>query len=126
MSESDVAATYRLVHPKEGCVVVELLGEHDLDARDEREKLLRDLITTHDVVVLDVTETAFIDSSVIYNLVVADRLARADQKSFRLQMGTAPIVRKVLEISHVLDSLIWACTRDEVLGDQVRRGGLDR
>jgi anti-anti-sigma factor len=127
MSRDDaLSATYRLVHPKTGYVVVELLGEHDLDGRDHRTDLLRDLIATHDVVVVDVTEADFIDSSVLTNLVMADRFARQEGKSFRVQVGTSPIVRKALDISHVLDGLKWAHTREDVLADDVRVGGPDR
>src|SRR5690242_872794 len=107
MGEENASGPYRLVHPKTGCVVVELLGEHDFDRRDQRNALLHDLIENHDLVVVDVTEAEFIDSSVLANLVVADRAARQQGKSFRLQAGTAPIVRKALEVSGVLDQLEW-------------------
>jgi anti-anti-sigma factor len=99
--------------------VVELLGEHDLDGREELFELLYRLIDANELVVVDVTETQFIDSSVVFNLVRADRLAREQGSSFRLQVGTAPEVKKMLEITHLLDALAWAPTRDEALAGHV-------
>ena len=112
---TDLAETYRIVHPEAGVAVVELLGEHDLDGRDELTDLLFHLVAENSLVVVDVSSAEFIDSSVLFNLVRADRLAREQGTSFRLQVGTAPIVRRVLELSNVLDALDWADCREEAL-----------
>jgi anti-anti-sigma regulatory factor len=55
--------------------------------------------------VVDVGDADFIDSSFLRNLLVADRHAREQGKVFRLQMGTAPIVRRALEASGILQRL---------------------
>ena len=109
--------TIRVVRPRPGAVVVELLGEYDLGTRDELRALLVDLVVSHDLVVADLSETTYLDSSGMWTLVEADRFARELGKRFRLQVGTAPIVKKALEYSHLLDRLAWAPTRDEVLRD---------
>src|SRR6476620_2811456 len=114
---------YRLAYPRQGCAVLELLGEHDIGGRDTQDGLLVNLLTTHDVVVVDVTETEFIDSSVIATFVRADRLARETESSFRVQVGTVPIVRSALQIAQVLEALVWAESRDAVLASDLARGG---
>jgi len=79
------------------------------------ERLLHEALPLNDVGVVDVGGTDFIDSSLVRNLLVADRRAREQGKVFRLQMGTAPIIRRVLELSGVVETLSIAHTRDEAL-----------
>ena len=104
-----------LVESRRGAVVVELLGEHDLATADSLLDTLNSLLDTHDVVVADLSEALFVDSSTLGALVRANRKARAVGKQFRLQLGTEPIVRRVLEISGLLQVLDWYPTRDEAL-----------
>ncbi len=100
------------VRPREKVVVLEFCGEHDLTTKAELGQLLARLIGENDHVVVDVTEARFIDSSFINNLLVADKLASQGDTTFRLQMGTAPIVRRALEISGILDRLSVAYNRE--------------
>jgi len=102
--------------PRDGTVVVEFTGEHDLLTRRAVRDLLESLIEVNDSVVADVSEAQFIDSSFVQTLLVADRKARTEGKRFVLQMGTTPIVRRAIEISHVLVNLDHASTREEALG----------
>ena len=96
--------------PRIGVAVVQLRGEHDIATRIEVRQLFTSLVETNDLVVVDVTNAAFIDSSFLHNLVLADRLARSRGARLRLQLGTASIVRRALEVSGLLESL--ECTRD--------------
>ena len=57
----------------------------------------------------------FIDSSTLGVLVGASRTAHEAGKTFRLQLGTEPIVRRILEISGLLDRLESASTREQAL-----------
>ena len=66
-------------------------------------------------VVIDVSRARFIDSSFVNNVLKADRLARHQAKVLRLQIGTTPIVRRVLEISGIVDKLDCVDARDEAL-----------
>jgi anti-anti-sigma factor len=102
-------------HPQPGVAVVECAGEHDMTTKDETAVLLSALIAENDLVIVDVSDARFIDSSFVNNLLRADRLARDRGSRFRLQVATAPIVRRVLEISGILDKLDIATTRDEAL-----------
>jgi anti-sigma B factor antagonist len=107
--------------PRPGAAVVALKGEHDRDAKDEAEHLLSQLVDEQDLVVVDVSEATFIDSSFLHNLVLADKRARLSGSQFRLQMGTAPIVRAALEISGLLQTLSVASTREEALAERSDR-----
>jgi anti-anti-sigma factor len=101
--------------PGHGVAVVELKGEHDFATRTEMTTLLGQAVANNDLVVVDVSDALFIDSSFLHNLVKAHRAADARGSSFVLQMGTAHIVRRALEISGLLERLDVAHTRAEAL-----------
>jgi anti-anti-sigma factor len=77
---------------------VVLKGEYDPASRDFLRDTLSSLLETHPVVVTDLSRVLFLGSSVLGELVRADRAARGGGKHFRLQLGTDPIVARVLEI----------------------------
>jgi anti-sigma B factor antagonist len=104
-----------LLQPRSGAVVVVLQGEHDLANADRLHHTLSSLLDTHRVVVVDVSRALFIDSSTLAVLMRAGRKARDAGKQFRLQLGTEPIVKRVLEISGLLEELEWYPTRDEAI-----------
>jgi anti-anti-sigma factor len=105
----------QVLHPRPGAVVVEVLGEHDLATKTETWELLSSLVDANELVVVDVTEAQFIDSSFINNLINADSAARARGSQFTLQLGTARIVRSAFEHSGILMVLDHASTREEAL-----------
>ena len=85
--------------PRPGAAVVECRGEHDLSTRGEFAALLKRLLADSDLVVVDVSEAKFIDSSFINNLFIANGFARSYDAQFRLQHATSPFVHTVLEIT---------------------------
>ena len=103
-----------VLQPRSGTVVVEFTGEHDLLTRRVVRDLFASLIEVSDLVVADISEAQFIDSSFVQTLLIADQKARAEGKRFP-SMGTAPIVRRAIEMSHVLVNLEHANTREEAL-----------
>jgi len=107
-----------VTYPRPGAAVFALKGEYDLTAKAEAEHLLSRLVDESDLVVVDVSEATFIDSSFLHNLVLADKRAQRRGSQFRLQMGTAPIVRAALEISGLLQTLAVASTREEALAQR--------
>ena len=113
--QPDVPCEIRVVEYPDGVAVVECMGEHDLATRDELASLLKDLLAHHELVVVDVSETAFIDSSFVNNLFIANGFASRAGKRFRLQHSTAPIVHAVLEISGLLEKLDCATNREEAV-----------
>jgi len=104
-----------VTRPRESVVVLALRGSHDCSTEHELEALLDDAISSSELVVVDVTDAEFVDSSILHNLVKAHRNAPVRGSRFVLQMGTAPIVRRVLEISGLLEELECASTREEAL-----------
>lgn len=107
----DVEVTY----PGDGIAVVALHGDHDTATKTEMAALLSREVASNNLVAVDVSEALFIDSSFLHNLVLADRAATKRGSNFVLQMGTAPVVRRALEISGLLDRLDVAHTRDEAV-----------
>jgi anti-anti-sigma factor len=101
--------------PRPGAAVVECRGEHDLTIGDQLDALLTELVTDNDLVVIDVSEAQFIDSTFLHLLLKSDRLARQRGSTVRLQHSTGPIVAGVLEISGVIDRLDSVTTREEAL-----------
>lgn len=99
----------------QGRVVVELTAEHDLVTKDALHDLLTTLVEQNTLVVIDLTGAEFIDSSVIYNLAQADRLARARGSSVRVQLGPEGIARRALEITGMVEQLNCVVDRGEAL-----------
>ncbi len=111
-----VPPDHRVVRPRADAVVVEILGEHDLASRDTIQRLFLELVADNELVVVDVSEAAFVDSTFINALVKARKFAEEKGSQLRVQLGTAPIVRKVFELSDLLDYLECANDREEALG----------
>jgi anti-anti-sigma factor len=110
-----VIEAVEITYPRARTCVVALHGEHDRGTSERMEELFRRIVAANDLVVVDVGDADFIDSSFLRNLLVADRDATEQQKLFRLQMGTAPIVRRALEVSGVLERLAVVYNREDAL-----------
>lgn len=97
-----------------------LEGEFDLGNApriiEEGERLLAD----DKQVILDLSDATFIDSSVIQALSRVGAEARKNGRVVVLQLGTAAIVERVIEISNIERVLPRASTRPEAL-DTIRR-----
>jgi hypothetical protein len=81
----ELPAGVRVDSPGDGVVVVEFADEHDVTTKEVVRALLAGLIDENDLVVADVTDARFIDSSFIHNVLVADETAKEKGKAFRLQ-----------------------------------------
>lgn len=114
-----------IIRPAASVAVVALHGEYDAVSKVELGELLSDEINDNELVVVDVTDAEFVDSSFLHNLVKADQLAVEHGSRFVLQMGTSHIVRRAIEISGILHRLDWVSSREEALANSVtrRRGG---
>jgi anti-anti-sigma factor len=94
-----------VIHVAPDVAVVALHGEHDAMGQEELSVLLSDEINGNGLVVVDVSDADFIDSSVLHNLVRADRLARDHGSRMVLQVGTARAVRSAMNVSGAFSSL---------------------
>jgi anti-anti-sigma factor len=108
--------------PRRGTAVVVLQGEHDLATKDHLHATFASLLETNDIVVADVSEVSFIDSSTLGVLAWVHRTAGNSGKEFRLQVGTEPIVKRILEISGLLKVFNSYPTRDEAVdGGEIKQ-----
>ena len=105
-------------HPSLGTAVITFRGEHDLIARDELRAMFDFLVEQNTLVVADFSEAEFVDSTTLHALLDADMAARMKGRTFRLQLGTAAIVRAAFELSGVLNRLDHTHSREEALGDE--------
>jgi anti-anti-sigma factor len=98
-------ADIRILRPSTGTAVLELHGEYDLVTRGRIDALLTGLVEANDVVVVDLSETSFVDSSFLHNLVQGDRRARARGSRFRVQLAPEAVAYRAFEVSGLLREL---------------------
>jgi anti-sigma B factor antagonist len=116
---AEVLPDVRVLQPRPGAAVVECAGELDITTAPELNSMLEDLAAENDLVVVDLSEAEFIDSSIIQCLARAHRRSREINTQFRLQLATAPIVERALELSGMLEVLGIATTRAEALAPRI-------
>jgi anti-anti-sigma factor len=104
-----------------GVAIVTLRGEHDMAEQELLEKTLRTQTRAGELLIVDLSEADFIDSSVINLLFAADRSAQERGRRVVLQFGTSASVSRVLEVSGLTQELPCASTRDEAI--QLARNG---
>ena len=107
--------TLRLESEADGIVAVCVQGDFDVAnvsaLRDEVDKTL----ASGEDLILDLSEASFIDSSLIHVLFDAARAVRGREQSLVLQLGTAPIVERALEIAGIERVVPRAHDRDEAV-----------
>ena len=101
--------------PLADAAVIEFTGEHDMFEADRIQSLLESLVEENAVVVADFSEAQFVDSSVLRTLFRAHLAAESRGSSFRLQLGTAPVVERAFELSGILSHLPCWESRGEAL-----------
>jgi len=110
-----VPPDYRVVYEGRGTVVVEIVGEHDLASRDTIRDLLVKLVEANSLLVVDLSEATFIDSSFLGVLLIANSHAENVGSRVRLQLGSEQTVQKVLEISGLTKYMDCVHDRDEAV-----------
>lgn len=113
----DLPQDIELEVPDSRVAVVSFTGEHDFAARDGARDLLSRLIAENDLVVTDFSRAEFVDSWILAVLRDTGRAAAERGVTFRVQLGTAPIVEMIFEVSGVLDELECVSTREQALRD---------
>ena len=105
--------------------VILLAGEHDLSTSDGIWRELELAIRAWQAVSIDLSDAEFIDSSVIHQLLNADKLARNKGTRVVLQLETAPVVERVIEVAGVDRHLVIARSRELAIAAARKRGGGD-
>lgn len=86
-----------------GVAVVSLLGEHDMATANDVRNTLATLLYTGAGVVVDLTETTFVDCSIMHVLDESQRFPSRDGARLSFQLATRSIVRRVFELLGALD-----------------------
>lgn len=91
-------------------VVVRLVGDHDLSTAPELRTVLRKAVADGPEVVVDLSETTFLDSSILHALIEADVALQStnggnegSDRRIVLQFGGAAGIRHVFEVAGVLE-----------------------
>jgi anti-anti-sigma factor len=93
-------------HHRDDMWVVALAGEHDVSNAGSLEQGLREAHSHRGRVALDLTETTFMDSTVIRMIVSErDRAAAVPDDSFRVVAPTGSLARRALELVALGDLL---------------------
>lgn len=98
--------------------LVSVHGEHDLQTAPELRDRLADVISDGVGVVVDLSDSTFIDSSILGTLIDARREAQESELGFAVLLvdGGAEPVRRVLEVTGLADSLPLHSDRDAAIG----------
>jgi anti-anti-sigma factor len=107
--------TVRVVPATDGIVAVCLEGEFDIANVSVLTDELGNALAGDDDLILDLSETTFIDSSIIQALFNAVRAASGRDQTLVLQLGTAPIVERALELVGIEGVVARAHDRDEAV-----------
>src|SRR3954471_11556773 len=105
----------RVLRPLPNTAVVECVGEHDITTAPNLEELLLRLLADNELVVLDLTEATFIDSSILFCITKAQNLSSNPDKRFTLQLGPRSVVQQALEVSGVRELVDVAHSREDAL-----------
>lgn len=100
---------------RDGGVVVTASGEIDMSTSPELKEALRDPATEAAAVVLDLREVTFMDSSGLGVIVGQNRRAREEGFHFSVAVEGAEGVRRILELSGLLDVLHVVGSPDDAL-----------
>ncbi|MGI8623902.1 MAG: STAS domain-containing protein [Solirubrobacteraceae bacterium] len=106
----------RLASPGTGVVLLELAGELDLAVGERFHALMAEIAAEAPrLVVADMTEVGFLDSTMLRELLRAHRAF--DEAGGRLVITAAQLpVRRLLELTGTDEVFTLASTRDEALG----------
>jgi len=104
-----------VLHVDDRAVVLQLRGDHDLCTRLELRSLLEDLVAANALVVVDLTQAGFVDSTFLDNLTHAHKTACAGGCRLVVQTGQSPSVATALRVSGLLQYLDCVDTREHAI-----------
>jgi anti-sigma B factor antagonist len=98
-----------------GITVLELLGDHDLATADDLSAAIDQALASRPGLIVDLTETTFIDSTVVHLLINAHQVLEARGHQLTVQITEASTVLRVLELTQLDNALGLARDRDEAI-----------
>ena len=105
----------RLVDETHHIVAVCLEGDLDRTNAAALDAAIDRALQSGNHLILDMSEASFIDSSVIQSVVRAAQSSRGTHQAIVLQLGTAALIERVLEIVKIEEVLPRAHDRQEAL-----------
>jgi anti-anti-sigma factor len=107
----------RVVHGyRDGVAVLALVGEHDLTTAATLTTKIEQQVSRDRGVVVSLTETEFIDSSIMHALYRGDQSLMKRGRRLILHVGgPTPLVDRALELGGLLDQLIWTVSLDDAV-----------
>ena len=96
-----------------GATVIELIGEHDLATGEQLREAIDSALAQRGGLLVDLTETTFLDSTVINALFRAQRALTAEERQLVLQIDGSGIVLRSLQIAGLFTEVAIAHERDE-------------
>jgi len=102
MNETASQPTIEVRSPRPGSVLVVLGGEHDLYSSDRLRQTCSDTLFGSEHLIVDLSNAAFIDSTIIGVLIQAKNSAEGLGRKFTVVLGTAPVVERILDVTGVL------------------------
>jgi anti-anti-sigma factor len=119
MGAEDIAivqpTAIHVLWPRPWVARILLVGEHDLASSGELADSIQTTLAQSQHLIVDLSETEFIDSTIIKELVKAKQQADHQNVTFNLLLGTAPVVERALQVTEVLPFLNRVKTIDEAL-----------
>jgi anti-sigma B factor antagonist len=106
-----------------GITVLELLGDHDLATAEELSAAIDQALASRPGLVVDLTETTFMDSTVVHLLINAHQVLEARGHELIVQITEASAALRVLELTQLDKTLGIARDREEAIASANRRAG---
>ena len=107
-----------------GVTVLELLGDHDLATAEELSAAIDQALVERPGLVIDLSQTTFIDSTVLHLLINAHQVLEARGHELIVQITEASIVLRVLELTQLDTALGIARDRDEAIASANGQAGV--
>jgi anti-anti-sigma factor len=105
----------RVVPERDEIVALCLEGDFDLRNASALDNQIHQVLDGGSDLILDLSEATFIDSSIVHVVVRASRAAGRRERAMVMQVGTAAIVERVLELARIERVLPRAHDREEAL-----------
>ena len=97
--------TIEVRSPQPDAALVVLAGEHDLHSADEVQQTFDESLAVRDHLIVDLSTAEFIDSTIVVVLVQTKTSAIELDRKFNVVLGTAPAVKRILEVTGVVPLL---------------------
>ncbi len=103
--------------------VLRLLGEHDMSTVESVRRVIATQIEADEGVVVSLVETKFVDAAVVRALCEGDEELQPHGRRLVVHVATEDVVRRVLEITGLTESLPTTGSLQEALVGARRGGG---